>query len=278
MQSLLPNTEINPVREYAHLRVISELAGMECLSAHFWGHRFAPHVHDSYVIALIERGAEHFHHGRTEHVAGAGSIVLLNPGAVHTGQRGADEGWTYRAFYPPVDLLASLGRQLGIGQPEFRHVVVDDPRLFRALRDAHIHLQTESDSLALQATWVEACGALLQRHAGAPQRGGHEDARAVAQVRAILTDRCGEPLSLSALAQAVGLSTWQLSRAFRQHTGLPVHAWRNQIRLSQARIMLRQRRPIAEVANTLGFADQAHFTRHFKRAFGFTPGQYRALA
>jgi transcriptional regulator GlxA family with amidase domain len=93
-----------------------------------------------------------------------------------------------------------------------------------------------------------------------------------------MADAYGEPLSLSALAQGVGLSTWQLSRAFRQHTGLPVHAWRNQIRLSHARTLLRQRRPIAEVANALGFADQAHFTRHFKRAFGFTPGHYRALA
>ncbi|MDE2254655.1 MAG: AraC family transcriptional regulator [Betaproteobacteria bacterium] len=277
MQPLLSNTETNPGREYARLCVIPELAGMECLSAHFWGHRFAPHVHDSYVIALIERGAERFHHGRTEHIAGAGSIVLLNPGAVHTGQRGTDEGWSYRAFYPPVELLASLGKQLGIGQPDFRHVVVDDPLMFHALREAHVHIQSEPDALARQAAWVETCGALLQRHAGA-QRSRPDEAGAVAQVRAIMADAYGEPLSLSALAQAVGLSTWQLSRAFRQHTGLPVHAWRNQIRLSHARTLLRQRRPIAEVANALGFADQAHFTRHFKRAFGFTPGHYRALA
>ena len=277
MQFVLPNTEADPGREYAHLRVIPELAGMECLTAHFWGHRFAPHVHDSYVIALIERGAERFHHGRTEHIAGAGSIVLLNPGAVHTGQRGADEGWTYRAFYTPVELLVGLGDQLGLGQPDFRQVVVNDAPMFRALREVHADIQIEPDSLARQTAWVETCGALLQRHAGA-RRSGRHDARAVAQVRAMLTDRCGEQLSLSALAEGVGLSTWQLSRAFRQHTGLPVHAWRNQIRLRQARDMLRQRKPIAEVANALGFADQAHFTRHFKRAFGFTPGQYRALA
>ena len=277
MPSLLPNTEADPGREYAHLRVIPELAGMECMTAHFWGHRFAPHVHDSYVIALIEQGAERFHHGRAEHVACAGSIVLLNPGAVHTGKRGADEGWSYRAFYPPVELLASLGSQLGIGQPDFRNVVVNDPAMFHALRKTHTHIQREPDPLARQAAWVETCGALLQRHAGA-QRRRRDEAGAVAQVRAILADACGEPLSLSALAQAVGLSPWQLSRAFRKHTGLPVHAWRNQIRLSQARTLLRQRRPIAEVANALGFADQAHFTRHFKRAFGFTPGQYRTLA
>jgi AraC-like DNA-binding protein len=36
-------------------------------------------------------------------------------------------------------------------------------------------------------------------------------------------------------------------------------------------------RPLAEVAAETGFADQAHFTRAFKSAFGLPPARYRAL-
>ena len=48
-------------------------------------------------------------------------------------------------------------------------------------------------------------------------------------------------------------------------------------RLDFARSALHRRRPLAEVAGDAGFADQAHFTRAFKAAFGLTPGRYRAL-
>ncbi|MEM8643165.1 MAG: helix-turn-helix domain-containing protein, partial [Cyanobacteria bacterium P01_G01_bin.54] len=37
---------------------------------------------------------------------------------------------------------------------------------------------------------------------------------------------------------------------------------------------LAQGRPIIEVADDTGFADQSHLTRHFKRFVGVTPGQY----
>jgi AraC-like DNA-binding protein len=38
--------------------------------------------------------------------------------------------------------------------------------------------------------------------------------------------------------------------------------------------MLRENWSIAEVAHRTGFADQSHFTRHFKRMVGITPGQF----
>jgi AraC-like DNA-binding protein len=48
-------------------------------------------------------------------------------------------------------------------------------------------------------------------------------------------------------------------------------------RLDLAREGIRRWRPLAEVACDTGFADQAHFTRAFRSAFGVTPGRYRAL-
>ncbi|MGI9006144.1 MAG: helix-turn-helix domain-containing protein [Streptosporangiaceae bacterium] len=48
-------------------------------------------------------------------------------------------------------------------------------------------------------------------------------------------------------------------------------------RLDAARAWLRDARPLAQTAIEAGFADQAHFTRTFKAAFGMTPGRYRKL-
>ena len=48
-------------------------------------------------------------------------------------------------------------------------------------------------------------------------------------------------------------------------------------RLDTAREAMHRGRPLAEVADEVGFADQAHFTRVFKAASGLTPARYRAL-
>ena len=48
-------------------------------------------------------------------------------------------------------------------------------------------------------------------------------------------------------------------------------------RLDTAREAMLRGRPLAEVADEVGFADQAHFTRVFKAASGLTPARYRAL-
>ena len=48
-------------------------------------------------------------------------------------------------------------------------------------------------------------------------------------------------------------------------------------RLEFARERIHGERPLVEVACDAGFADQAHFTRVFKSAFGLTPARYRAL-
>jgi len=48
-------------------------------------------------------------------------------------------------------------------------------------------------------------------------------------------------------------------------------------RLGYAREQIARRRPLVEVAFDAGFADQAHFTRMFKAAFGITPARYGVL-
>ncbi len=269
-----------PTRERAHMALAPDFGGMELLTADYWAHSFAPHVHDTFVVALIERGAERFRCGGAEWVAPAGSLVLINPGEVHSGERGCAEGWSYRAFYPAPAVLATLRAEIDDGSPAvpgFAQAVVTDPALFDLLRGLHARLHDAADPLLREGLWTAAFGALLRRHGQTRARPPQGDASAaVAKAQALLRERCAEALSLRDLADAVGLSPWHLNRAFRQKVGLPPHAWRNQWRLAQAKQRLRARLAPAVVAAELGFADQAHFSRHFKRAFGVSPGRYPA--
>ena len=101
--------------ERARFSASDDLHGLELLSARFVEHRFAPHVHDGHVIAVLEAGAERYRYRGVDHLAGAGSIALLNPDEVHTGSKGVEQGWQYRVFYPQPGtfeaLLAELAAQ-----------------------------------------------------------------------------------------------------------------------------------------------------------------------
>jgi AraC family transcriptional regulator len=80
-------------------------------------------------------------------------------------------------------------------------------------------------------------------------------------------------LSVDLLAREVGLSPAHFARAFRESTGRAPHRYLLTMRLDHARRMLEAPdATLSYVAQRSGFADQAHFTRLFKREFGVTPG------
>lgn len=83
-------------------------------------------------------------------------------------------------------------------------------------------------------------------------------------------------VALATIARECGLSVSHFSRAFRQSTGMPPHAWLLQRRIDTAKTLLADRKLVlAEVALQCGFADQSHFTRVFSRNVGVSPGLWR---
>ena len=82
-------------------------------------------------------------------------------------------------------------------------------------------------------------------------------------------------LSIDALAQEAGLSPAHFARAFKQSVGRAPHQHLLTLRLERARRLLESPDAgLSDVALRAGFADQAHFTRFFKRQFGVTPGAF----
>jgi AraC family transcriptional regulator len=80
-------------------------------------------------------------------------------------------------------------------------------------------------------------------------------------------------LTIDALAREAGLSPAHFARAFKESMGRAPHQHLVALRLERARRLLdAPDAALADVAFRAGFADQAHFTRFFKRQFGVTPG------
>ena len=86
----------------------------------------------------------------------------------------------------------------------------------------------------------------------------------------------GQNISLEALAEMAGLSTYHFARAFKQTVGMPPHGYLLQRRIEHAQQMLRNTDlPMSEIALSAGFSDQSHLARHFRRLTGMSPGVVR---
>ncbi|AJF00023.1 AraC family transcriptional regulator [Pandoraea apista] len=264
----------------------SLVPGGDMLTAEYNDHTFAPHWHDAYTVACIVEGAERYAYRGGEHVADAGSVAIIHPGEVHTGARETDFGWRYRVFYLPVGFVQEVQRQLrsplpGLVLPDdalpwFGENVIHDDQAMQRLIAAHRLLQNGADPLVAESVLIEAMSMMLIRHAQArvPEMAMHRDAVRVETMKARLSADLTEPLSLTALAEAVDLSPFHAARLFSRETGLAPHAWRNQLRLVRALPALRAGASATDVAVAQGFNDLSHFTRHFRRAFGVSPGKW----
>lgn len=247
---------------------------LDLLTARFEDHRFAPHTHEEFTIGLCIAGAETIDYRGGRLNVGVGSIVVLDPGEVHTGGPPETGEYAYLALYPAT-LLLTEGT---LGPPHFREALLDDPELATALRCAHTDLSVLPDPLEAESRLPWLLTALARRHSTArPVRDTIPGAGTVAHaVRDRLADELLAPPSLAELAADLGMSRYQLLRAFRSTMGMPPYAWLAQHRVHRARALLAAGHRPAEVAGLVGFADQAHLTRWFRRVVGVTPAAYRA--
>ncbi len=266
--------------ESIHFWQTPPLAGVELLSARYIDHRFAPHVHDGYVIGMIMAGAQRYRYRGAEHLAGSGTLVLINPDELHTGHKGTEDGWLYRAFYPDSGQITSLLAELELPThhlPAFGATLYRDQDLVNGFCQLHRLLESPATALQQQTVWRELVLSLLQRHAAVPDadRPGKEH-RAVSLAKELLHAQLAAPPSLEALAAAVNLSPFHFARVFRRATGMPPHTWLMQQRIARARALLQSGCLPLEVATQLGFADQSHLSRQFKQVYGVGPGAYRS--
>ena len=255
----------------------------EVLHARFVEHTFVRHTHDEYVVGLIEYGVQRFDLLRTTHFTPAGSIFLINPGDAHTGSAGIAGGYVYRTMYPSVDLIRSVVDESGSGGealPSFGKAVVTDRRLFALLTAFHSSVARRTPALERETRLRAAMSILMARYAQ-PRKVTERRAWApvaARRAREYLDSEYRRNVSLSELASACGLSPFYLARAFAGLFGISPHAYLQAVRVARAKQLIRSGEPLSEVAGSVGFYDQSHLNRRFRRIVGVTPGQYASVA
>jgi len=251
--------------------------GVELLRAWFGGRAFARHRHDTYAIGVTEAGVQMFdYRGRAERST-PGEVVVLHPDEAHDGRAGGADGFGYRIVYVEPARVAAAVRAIRGGPaslPFVREPVSHNPTLARAVTGA---FRAAPEPLALDALVFRLAEGLIEGDPdSSPTGAARLDPAALDRARAFLDGRRAIVRSTE-LEAVTGLSRYELARQFRARYGTSPYRYSLLRRLDFARSRLRAGTPLADLALSAGFADQAHFTRMFRSAFGMTPGRYARL-
>lgn len=263
--------------EFVTFKTSPHLPGVELYSARLVDHAFAPHVHDAYSLGAIETGVERFRHKGSQHVAPAGTLVLLNPDELHDGHAAIAAGWTYQMLFIAPQLL----RELTDSDAYFPTATAHDPALADSFQCLFKRMWQASDDLAFVSHFTVLIDEVTRRYGKnlrptpALTAGQPRHMLAMRRVLDCIEDNLDQTLHIDTLAAEAGMSLFHFVRAFSAQFHATPHQYLQARRITRAKTLLTQRSTPTDAAAAVGLADQSHLTRWFKRAYGVTPAQYQ---
>jgi AraC-like DNA-binding protein len=246
----------------------------EVLHARHVAHAYPVHTHDVWTVLLVDQGAIHYELDRRPHGAEPSMVSILPPHVVHDGRPATADGYRKRVIYLE---MAVVGESL-IGSAVDRPAL-PDPGLRQAVSALDRALGCVDDAFEAE-TRLHLVAERIRRAVGGSSARGTERAdrhtvdAAVDAFRAYLDAHLFEPVTIAAAAETLGIGPTHLARGFTSTFGIAPHAYVVSRRLEVARDRILAGQPLADVATDVGFFDQAHLTRRFKRFLGVTPGRF----
>lgn len=198
----------------------------------------------------------------------ADSVCVRPPGCVWSSEP------TGPAGFVSIDLATSLLPEPGLGAEGMvflpRDELGDVARLAALLLSPVSRLEKDEAIAGLVAALcdVELLPGGIDGDAALAPRG-------LRRARAFLHASLEATPSLDDVAAAADMNRHVLIRQFRRRYGATPHAYLLRAKIDRARDLLAHGEPVAAVAASLQFADQAHFTRTFRSNVGLAPGEYR---
>ena len=252
--------------------------GLERIEAFFAGHAYDPHRHDTYAVGYTLGGVQSFDYRGAKADSLPGNVLVLHPDEVHDGRAGANVGFHYRMMYVEPRLVRDALGSRAKSLPFVRAAVLADDRLMAALRPALGELDRRLEPLESDQGVLAIAEALLALDPSARGRSlSATCAIAVERTRQFLEENFERVVASEELEALTGLDRYSLARHFRTRLGTSPYRYLTMRRLDRARRHIREGDSLADAAAASGFADQSHMARQFKRAYGLSPGRWRAL-
>ena len=259
----------------------SVLKEMELSRAQFTHFAFEKHVHLDYHIGVVSHGGQRYHHRGSEYRLTPGGLSTLNPDESHNGQSLDDSGYEALVMSLPTGYVQQVGEALNQDQLYFSAPILNDARLrgyfIRLHRQLTLH-QANISPLEAETLLLGFISELFYRHGklrNLPTSHAKLSGAQLDDIKQQFHQELDQEFELEQLASSIGLSKFQFLRQFKAATGMTPHAYLKRLRLEYAKKALMRGDSATSTAFELGFFDQSHFNKAFKRAFLITPAHFQ---
>lgn len=238
------------------------------------------HSHDEFSFGVVDAGAADYINLRQKKVVHTGTTVTINPGDAHScnPKRGH---WSYRMLFVDSGWIGKLQKEMLAEQGQdyltFPELYYHSAGYYQAFDVLFKYLLDEYDALVCESQLIEFLAACFVRSNLISHKMSCAGSQEVSRVKELIMDRLDHNLSLDEFSQHSGLSRYHLIRSFKKIYGQPPHAFQLDQRIIKAKSMLQKGMSLASTASALGFSDQSHFQRNFKKRLAVTPKQYQAF-
>lgn len=253
----------------------TEVADIDFLTATYTPAQVNCHFHHGFTISVVEEGVLPLLIKQHRFDVHRGDVLLLGPEVPHGFACTHYDGLCrYKTLTRPLcNLPPWLGKALA---REYNSVcVITDCQLWGLFLETvrKAELGEAPDAHFLQ----ELCGNLLSDIANNTLFKFDVKSPHIRLVKKYLDQNYSGNSTIRELSDAVGLSSRHFTRLFKQELGMPPHMYINQLRVNKAREMLGKRRNMAGIAYELGFSDQSHFSKTFRKLTGVSPARYASF-
>ncbi len=259
-------------RNYSKFRVNGAL---EILQGAFTSRSFKPHFHDTYALILVESGIADYGYKKKEQVVRDNRLLVLNPYEVHTGRSLGEGVWNFRSMYIPQDLVRANFQVNNDKLPVFVNNIIKKTNFLSRYQLLHSKLMENEITIEEESELALLLNELMTL-AGLDIKKEDSDNYSIVckRMRDYIHEYYDENIQLDDLMSISGFSRFHLIKIFRERYGLPPHQYLNNLRIEKAKQLLINGMMATDVAFSVGFFDQSHFIRHFKKIVGVTPKAY----
>lgn len=239
------------------------------------------HRDDYYIFGLMVRGTMIFDIDFEQQAVGVGTIGLIRPGQIHRFLGGEDfEGWM---------LMVESGMvcdryKLIFEETSFSRKTLWLPNQgldeLKTLYQLIYNLLTKGEDMSIMRDLVSAfvgiAARCIKRANNMQNVYNCRHTEIVLQLNSLLQTYITESHSPSYYADRLNLSPVYLNEVVKRVTGWSVSNYiRNEVILRAKRLLYHTNLTVKEIASSLGFEDNAYFTRIFTKATGKSPLQFR---
>ncbi len=234
-------------------------------------------LHERFLVCACSSVSTSWVYRRKARHIRDGASAFMEPGEIHTVVAKQKPSNFMALFVEPEDFLIFAEDEGLPGIPHFSVTEASSATLLGNLRVLSESLKQGKNDLELQSQMANLMHEVLQYAEVSPSGSdpeGYGLKRALRTAREVLNERYTENVTLADLAAAAALSRFHLVRSFTSCYGMSPHAYQVQLRVKHACRLLRTGASCAETASAVGFADQSHLARHFRRVMGVAPREY----